>query len=109
LGNSLNRDEITAVKVGTIGGDRVDLARRVRPANEPRGTPSCRLGSDADDIAIEGRRFALDTDERACDLNYEVVSLMFSDGTQNRNSEARDLGDDLELGDVAFEIGVVHL
>jgi hypothetical protein len=60
-----------------------------------------------DDVTLGARSLALDTKQPPTDFEHEVVPAMLGHRAKNVDAEARRLSRDLQLRDVALQVGVV--
>ena len=72
---SRGRNEEATVKPGTVGGDRIGLARGVRTPAEPVASATIRVAPDNDRLAIDGSPLALNAKECCARLEDQVVAL----------------------------------
>jgi hypothetical protein len=69
----LPRNEVTPRDVGTVGGERVELAVNVRSANQATPCSPRRVRPDDDDVAVQRRPFALDAQKPLARVEDQVV------------------------------------
>ncbi len=69
------RHDETAVNVGAIRGDRVDLGGCIHPAPEPFASSPARVAAHDDDVAVKGNPLTLDSQQLVLDAEDEVVTL----------------------------------
>jgi hypothetical protein len=107
-GQQPNRHEVARVEFMTVRRDRVDLSRRVRaPQLAVRGTPR-RVAANDDDIAMPGRRLALNAHECRPEIKDEVVPLAICQRLEHTDVQlARGMGD-CQLGNRTFFIRREH-
>jgi hypothetical protein len=69
------RQEIARVELGTVRGDRIDLAAPVATVDQPFTAAPTRAAAD-DDIPVPCRPLALDTKQVRTEVEDEIVSLV---------------------------------
>lgn len=105
--DELNWQTEAFVEIGAVGGDGVDLIRGVTRCDEAVRPAAIRSEPDHDDVALTWRGLALDAEDTFADFEGKVIPAMLGHRSQDINSQASSLGGNLELGDVAFEVGIV--
>src|SRR5437588_6904315 len=70
-----DRDEVTAVDVTTVSGDRVDFTLRIRTRVEATRRSAPRAARDHDNTPTKNRPLTLDANETWAQVENEVVPL----------------------------------
>jgi hypothetical protein len=101
----IERQVVAAIEVGAIGCERVDLARLVRPTDEPASAPARGAAAHDHDVAVAACPLALDAHESIDEVEDQVVAPALSDGRIDVDVQIQRRPGDRKLGDRAFPIG----
>jgi hypothetical protein len=106
-GKSLDWQQITTVEFQTVGRNRIDLNGCVgRPDVSPGRRVPGTAEIDTNHFLVAAGPFALDPKNPITEIECEVISLVFGNRTQHRNSELDGLCGNRSFGDGALPITV---
>src|SRR6185312_9028873 len=106
LSDDLHRDQVAAVDLLAVGGDRIHLVYRVAGPDVTVGTTSAGGEVDHDHIANLPCPLALHAQQSPTHPKHQVVALVLRQRLEHRELQLRGRSSDLELGYVALAIDI---
>ena len=98
------RKVVAPIELGRVGGEGVDLARRIGPLEKADPAPPGGITTDDDHVAAPARELALHANQAIAEVEDEVVALV-GNGFRDANPQFHRGVDDCRLSDRPLLVG----